>query len=122
MKKILIVDDEVGFTRLLKLNLEKSGRYTVRVVNDSTRAIEAMRVFKPDLALLDIVMPDLDGGDLVARMKEDPALSRVPVLMLTALVAPSETGGHAAERGDLTMVAKPVSLEALVEAIESKLA
>ena len=121
MKKILIVDDEVGLTRLLKLNLEKSGRYTVRVINDSTKAIEAMLVFKPDLALLDIVMPDLDGGDLVAQMKEDPALSEIPVLMLTALVAPGETGGKAAERGDLTMVAKPVSLEVLVKAIEAKL-
>ena len=55
------------------------------------------------------------------QMKEDPALSQIPVLMLTALVAPSETGGKPTERGDLTMVAKPVSLDALVKAIEAKL-
>lgn len=121
MKKIIIVDDEAGLTRLLKLNLEKTGRYTVRAINDSTKALEAMRVFEPDLALLDIVMPDLDGGDLVAQMKEDAKLKKVPVIMLTALVAPRETGGKPAERGDLTMLAKPVSLPNLLAAIEEKI-
>lgn len=121
MKKILIVDDEAGFTRLLKLNLEKTGRYIVRVINDSTQALEAMHTFAPDLALLDIVMPDLDGGDLVAQMKQDPALKKIPVLMLTALVARSETGGKPTERGDLTMIAKPVNLPTLLAAIEEKL-
>lgn len=121
MKKILIVDDEAGFTRLLKLNLEKTGKYTVRVVNDSTQALEAMHTFVPDLALLDIVMPDLDGGDLVAQMKLDPALKKIPVLMLTALVAQSETGGKPTERGDLTMIAKPVSMPTLLAAIQKKL-
>jgi CheY-like chemotaxis protein len=121
MKKILIVDDEAGFTRLLKLNLEKTGDYTVRVINDSTQAVEAMRTFAPDLALLDIVMPDLDGGDLVAQMKLDPVLKKIPVLMLTALVAQRETGGKPTERGDLTMIAKPVSMPTLLAAIEEKL-
>jgi CheY-like chemotaxis protein len=121
MKKILIVDDEAGFTRLLKLNLEKTGRYAVRVINDSTQALEAMHTFAPDLALLDIVMPDLDGGDLVAQMKQDPVLKKIPVLMLTALVARSETGGKPTERGDLTMIAKPVNLPTLLSAIEEKL-
>ncbi len=122
MKKILIVDDEAGLTRLLKLNLEKTGRFSVRVVNDSTQAIEAMRVFKPDLALLDIVMPDLDGGDLVAQMKNDAELQDIPVLMLTALVSPSETGGKpTTKRGNLTMIAKPVSMPTLLSAIEQKL-
>jgi len=115
------VDDEVGFTRLVKLNLEKTGKYTVRVINDSTQALEAMHTFAPDLALLDIVMPDLDGGDLVAQMKQDPVLKKTPVLMLTALVAQRETGGKPTERGDLTMIAKPVSMPTLIAAIEEKL-
>jgi CheY-like chemotaxis protein len=122
MKKILVVDDEAGYTRLLKLNLEKTGRYSVRVINDSTQAIEAMRSFQPDLALLDIVMPDLDGGDLVAKMKTDPLLAQIPVLMLTALVSPNETGDSGVKKsGGLTMLAKPVTLENLVLAIERKL-
>jgi CheY-like chemotaxis protein len=122
MKKILVVDDEAGFTRLLKLNLEKTGRFTVRVVNDATKAIEAMRQFHPDLALLDIVMPDLDGGDIVALMKADPTLSQIPVLMLTALVGPQEVGEHAvAQSGDLLMLGKPVRLQTLLTAIDEQL-
>jgi CheY-like chemotaxis protein len=121
MKKILVVDDEAGFTRILKLNLERTGRFNVRIVNDSTLALEALRVFKPDLALLDIVMPDLDGGDLVAQMKADAQLSRIPILVLTALVAPSELSpGAVAQSADLTMIAKPVNMQTLLRAIEEK--
>ncbi len=123
MKKILIVDDEVGFTRLLQMNLEKTGHYQVRVVNDSTKALEAARAFHPDLALLDIVMPGLDGGDLVALMKQEPALARMPVIMLTALVGNHEaSAGAVVQSGDLIMLGKPVRLGVLIQAIEEQLA
>jgi two-component system, OmpR family, response regulator len=122
MKKILVVDDEIGFTRLLKLNLERTGRFTVRVVNESTHAVEAAREFHPDLALLDIVMPDLDGGELVHRFRADPQFAQMKILMLTALVAPSEIGPNAvAMSGDLLMVAKPVDLPTLLAAIDDQL-
>jgi two-component system, OmpR family, response regulator len=122
MKRILVVDDEVGFTRLLKLNLERTGKFTVRVVNESTQALAAAREFHPDLALLDIVMPDLDGGELVHRFRADPQFQHLKILMLTALVAPSEIGPNAvAMSGDLLMVAKPVDLQTLLAAIEDQL-
>jgi CheY-like chemotaxis protein len=123
MKKILVVDDEVGFTRLLQMNLEKTGNYSVRVVNDSTKALEAARIFHPDLALLDIVMPGMDGGDLVAQMKNDPALAKIPVIMLTALVGKNETSDDAVvQSGSLLMLGKPVRLNVLIQAIEEQLA
>jgi CheY-like chemotaxis protein len=123
MKKILVVDDEVGFTRLLQMNLEKTGHYTVRVVNDSTKAMEAARTFHPDLALLDIVMPGLDGGDLVAQMKLDPLLAKIPVIMLTALVGKNEASDDAVlQSGNLIMLGKPVRLNVLIQAIEEQLA
>ncbi len=122
MKRILVVDDEAGFTRLLQLTLEKTGLFVVRVVNDPTKAIETARQFKPHIALLDVVMPDIDGGDLVARMKADPELCQIPVLMLTALVSRSELSpGAVAESADLTMLAKPVNMVTLLRAIETKL-
>ncbi len=122
MKKILVVDDEVGFTRLLQMNLEKTGKYKVTVVNDSTKALETARMLKPDLALLDIVMPGMDGGDLVAQMKADPALTNVPVLMLTALVGKNEASQDAVvQSGNLLMLGKPVRLNVLVQAIEEQL-
>jgi CheY-like chemotaxis protein len=123
MKKILVVDDEVGFTRLLQMNLEKTGHYSVRVVNDSTKALEAARLFHPDLALLDIVMPGLDGGDLVAQMKQDPVLAKIPVIMLTALVGQHEASDDAVvQSGNLIMLGKPVRLNVLLQAIEEQLA
>lgn len=123
MKRILVVDDEVGFTRLLQMNLEKTGKYTVTVVNDSTKALEAARVFHPHLALLDVVMPGMDGGDLVAQMKADPALGKIPVIMLTALVGKNEASEDAVvQSGNLLMLGKPVRLSVLIQAIEEQLA
>lgn len=123
MKKILVVDDEVGFTRLLQMNLEKAGKYSVRVVNDSTKALEAARTFHPDLALLDIVMPGMDGGDVVAQMKADPMLAKIPVIMLTALVGQNEASADAViQSGHLLMLGKPVRFSILMQAIEEQLA
>lgn len=122
MKRILVVDDEVGFTRLLQLNLEKTGKYSVKVVNDSTKALEAARVFRPDIALLDVVMPGMDGGDLVAQMKADPQLAHLPVIMLTALVGKNETSADAlVQSGHLLMLGKPIRLSILIQAIEEQL-
>jgi CheY-like chemotaxis protein len=122
MKKILVVDDEAGFSRLLQMNLEKTGKYAVTVVNDSTKALEIARKLKPDLALLDIVMPGMDGGDLVALMKADPILANVPVLMLTALVGKHEASQDAViQSGNLLMLGKPVRLETLLAAMEEQL-
>ena len=73
-KKILIVDDEVDLTMLVKLNLEKTGRYEVRAENRAVKALAAGREFKPDLLLLDVMMPDLDGGDVLAQFKDDSTL------------------------------------------------
>ena len=69
MKRILIVDDEPAFLRHLKLNLERTGRYIVKEVNDATRALEAVRAFLPDLILLDMVMPKLHGRAFACQMR-----------------------------------------------------
>ena len=61
-RKILLVDDEAGFTQLLKMNLEKSGDFEVTIENDSTKAIATARSFQPDVVLLDVVMPGMDGA------------------------------------------------------------
>ena len=71
-KRILVVDDEPSVTRSLKLNLENTMRYEVRIENDSSRVVAAAREFHPDLILLDVVMPGLDGCDVSARIHADP--------------------------------------------------
>ena len=120
-KRILIVDDESGFTRLLKLTLEKTGKYVVREEKDGTLAQEVAREFGPDLILLDIVMPKIDGGDVAGRIKNDPLLKDVRIVFLTAIVSKNEAipGGTI---GGLPFLAKPITLEGLIQCIEENLA
>jgi CheY-like chemotaxis protein len=122
-QKVLLIDDEEGFTRLLKMNLEKSGKYQVMVENNSMRAHSTARSFRPDVILLDVVMPGLDGGDLLARFNDDPDLHRVPVIMLTALVSRGDTGTQAvAQSANLNVLPKPVDLAMLTRVMDEALA
>jgi DNA-binding response OmpR family regulator len=123
MTKILIIDDEVAFTDLMRMNLEKTGNFDVRVENQSNLALRAAREFDPDVILLDIVMPGMDGGDLSARFKEHPKLKDTPVIIISALVANNETADDAvAMSGDQIIVAKPVRMEKLRKSIDFALA
>jgi CheY-like chemotaxis protein len=120
-RRILIVDDEPPLTRLLRMSLEQTGRYTVREENDSTKAINAAHEFKPDLIVLDVVMPDLDGGDIVSRLQADPRLKHVPVIFFTATVRKSEVDAHGGIIGGFPFIGKPVSAKELIECIEKQL-
>ncbi len=78
-KRILVVDDEPEFTNLLKLSLESHGYYEVREENDAEHARAAAREFDPDLVVLDIMMPEMDGSEVAAALKEDRVTRDVPV-------------------------------------------
>ncbi|HRQ87425.1 MAG TPA: response regulator [Bacteroidia bacterium] len=122
-RKLLLVDDEEGFTELLKMNLERSGGYEIRIENDSTKAVGAARAFKPDAILLDVVMPGMDGGDVQAQMQNDPALANIPVVMLTALVDSTELSeGAVAQSGSQMVLPKPVDLALLLRVLDEVLA
>ncbi|MCX6996466.1 MAG: response regulator [Kiritimatiellaeota bacterium] len=120
-KRILIVDDEPKFTLMVRLNLEKTGSYEVKEVNAAKQAVETAEQFKPDLVLLDVMMPGMDGGDVAARLKSHPVLKDVPVLFVTAAVSQGEAGRQGYNSGGLLFLAKPVTLDALIEAIEANL-
>lgn len=79
-EKILIVDDDVNICELLRLYLEKEG-YSVDVVNNGLDAVGAFKTFSPDLVLLDIMLPGLDGWQICREIRKD---SQVPIIMLTA--------------------------------------
>ena len=114
-RKVLLVDDEAGFTQLLKMNLERTGKYEVRAENNSTLALSAAKAFKPDAILLDVVMPVMDGGDVQAKLEADPELKDVPVIMLTALVDSTELSeGAVGQAGTSMVLPKPVNLELLL--------
>jgi len=118
--RILIVDDDSSSTHLVKVLLERSGPYEVMEENDATEAHETARSFKPDLILLDVVMPKIDGGELAAKIQADHELHNTPIIFLTALVTTAEakTGLHIQGH---PFVAKPINIPELIEAIEGHL-
>jgi CheY-like chemotaxis protein len=120
-KRILVVDDEVSITRLLKLNLEKTGRYVVHEENTGAGACEAARSFRPDLVITDVMMPDMGGGEVAARLREDPLLRKVPVIFLTAAVKKEELGGPDGVIGGRLYIAKPLDLKGVLAAMERTL-
>lgn len=118
--RILIIDDNPGFTRAAKLLLEKTGGYLVCEENDAMKAHQTAQSFKPDLILLDIAMPQTDGGEVAARIESDPALHKIPVVFLTALVTETETKSGLRIEGH-SFLSKPISLAELIEGIEGNL-
>lgn len=117
-KRILVIDDESKFTNLLRLNLEKTGKYEVREVNQGRKGAAAAREFKPDLIILDVIMPDLAGGEVAEKIKADPNLRNVPIIFLTASVAKKEIGEDGGMRGGLFFVPKPITMAKLEACIE----
>lgn len=119
-KRILIVDDEVSFTRMVKLNLEKSGAFEVRAENKATSALPAAREFKPDLIILDVIMPGMDGGDVSNQIKRDRNLRETPIIFLTATVSKREAGEGGLSSGGELFLAKPVTVENLIHRINER--
>lgn len=120
-KKILLVDDEAGITRMMRRNLEATGRFEVLDINNSTIALETARQFRPDLVLLDVMMPDMDGGDVAAAFAEDQYLAKVPIIFLTAIVSKKEVEPSGSIIGNHTFLAKPVKLDDLLACINEHL-
>ena len=120
-RRILIVDNDRDSTHLVKILLEKTGWYSVLEENDATRAHLSARNFRPDLILLDIVMPEKDGGEVAAQIEADPDLQRTPIIFLTALVTKAEASAGLRIQGH-RFLAKPVNIPELITGIEENLA
>ena len=119
-RRILIVDNDRDTTHLIKILLERAGSYLVLEENDATKAHQSARNFRPDLILLDIVMPEIDGGDVAAQIQADPELQGTPIIFLTALVTKAEAEAGLHIQGH-PFLAKPISVPELIKGIEENL-
>ena len=119
--KILVVDDEKGFTAMLKLNLESTGSYDVWIENDSSNALTATLQFHPDLILLDVIMPNVEGPDVAFMVRQQSQLKNIPIIFLTATVTKEEIESQGGVIGGHPFVAKPSSLATLLNSIEKNL-
>lgn len=120
-RRILVVDDESSITRLLKLNLELTGLYEVLEANSGSQAMATAPDFKPDLMLLDIIMPDVDGGALAGQMLGDERLAAVPIIFLTAAITRDEARETNGFIGNYPFLAKPIRMEELLPILEKTL-
>ena len=87
LNRICYVEDDEDIQRIVRMSLERVGKMTVEVVGDPTKAIEAMGEFRPDLVMLDWMMPAMDGPTLFKQMKLRPETSALPVVFITAKAA-----------------------------------
>lgn len=121
-KKVLVVDDEKSFTNLLKINLEQTGRYEVRAENWAEDALPAAREFRPDVMLLDIIMPRMPGGNVVAQFEAEPEFQDLPIIFLTAAIQRSTVAAHDGIICDHPCIAKPASIDEIIDMIEKNTA
>lgn len=119
-RRILIIDNDPNTTHLVKVLLERTGHYLVLEENDATKAHQSARNFRPDIILLDVIMPETDGGEVAARVEADPELQKTPIIFLTALVTRAEAKSGLTIQGH-PFLAKPVSIPELINAIEQHL-
>jgi CheY-like chemotaxis protein len=117
---ILIVDDDRDSTHVLKCLLEKMGSYLVLEENDALKAYQSAQDFRPDLILLDIMMPKADGGDVAAQIEGDLRLQTTPIIFLTALVTKAEARAGLRIQGH-PVLTKPVNISDLINRIEENL-
>jgi CheY-like chemotaxis protein len=120
-KRILVVDDQPRNTRLMKLYLEQTNDYVVREENNASAALATAEEFQPHLILLDVMMPDLDGGELAMRFKANPKLQAVPIVFLTAAITKGEVKAKGGQLGGYPFLAKPVVLTEVVACLKQQL-
>lgn len=117
----MIVDDDRPLSQLVSRILSKSGRYTTVVENNPRHAPQIARQFRPDVFLLDVDMPECDGGTLLAELRRDPLFAATPAAFVTSLVSASETRHRMIERGGDHYIAKTLDLGTLERGIHELL-
>jgi len=118
--RILVVDNNAQFADRVRLLLEATGNYIACAVNDPRRALETARSFKPDLVVVDLIMPQADGLEVAAQLEADWALHAVPIVFMTALITPEEARDGRRINGH-RVVPKPTHGFDLIKVVEENL-
>jgi len=118
MRKLLIVDDEDGVRALVRMTLD-GGSYEIIEAREGSQALELARAHRPELVLLDVMLPDISGLEVCRELKNDPTTSGATIVMLTARAQSSDLGDaeEAGADGYFTKPFSPIALTRKVEAI-----
>ena len=120
-RRILIVDDDEDYSQMQALHLDRNGSYTTRQINDPTQAFAAACDFIPDLILLDVNMPALDGGGVMNQLRADDRTKSIPVIFLTVLIDHTDAPFGGLHSGGHLFLPKPTNWLELHECIGSAL-
>lgn len=119
-KRVLIVDDEEDFIKIAKINLEGTGKFEVFGLSDARDILLRVKEFKPDVILLDILMPKLDGVEACRILNQDPLGARIPIITLSALDTDKDRL-MMYKLGVVDFIVKPVENEELIVKINKAL-
>jgi DNA-binding response OmpR family regulator len=119
LAKIVVIEDDVSFLELLRVHLVSAG-HEVLTAEDAALGLRAVITESPDLILLDLTVPYLDGFEMIKALRNDPATSRIPVVVLTGR-RDDETFAQARKLGASHFLTKPVERDVLIEVIETQL-
>jgi len=120
-KKVLIIDDEPMLTSVVKTNLEATGNFQVKYVNKAPLGLAMAREFQPDIILLDILMPEIDGASLARKLSQDKATKDIPIIFVTAVAKAKDVNATDGCIGGRPFVAKPFETNELIRAINNYL-
>jgi len=119
MIRVLAIDDEEDVAELIKIQLESRGGFVVKTESDASQALRTAREFGPDVILLDIMMPKMDGSEVAADFMNDREFKRTPLIFLTALVTNQEVKNSSVSSAKRTYLPKPINWTELVDAIQA---
>ena len=118
MIKVLIIDDDQAITKYVKTCLEALGSYQVNEASSGQKGIWAAKNLDPDIIFLDVMLPDIPGSDVAARLKEDLKDSKTPIVFMTGIISPEETRQSEGVIGNEIFLAKPFTRGQMTDCIE----
>lgn len=119
-RKVMVIDDEEDFLQMLKLNLEQRGKYDVLTLSSAKDIVSQVNDFKPDVILLDLLMPEVGGIEACQMLNDDPIGSQTPIIALSALDKDADKL-KAYKVGVVDYLTKPVGIDTIVKSIEKAL-
>ena len=118
LQRVCYVEDDEDIQKIVRMSLERIGKLTVEVVGDPLLAIDAMKAFRPELVMLDWMMPGMDGPTLYRRMRDVPEVRDIPVVFITAKASEKELNELRA-LGAAGTISKPFSPKDLPEQLRT---
>ena len=119
LSRVMMVEDEIDIQTIARLSLEVLGQFTVKICSSGPEALASAPDFVPDLILLDVMMPGMDGPTTLTALRAQPATANIPIIFMTAKVQTHEVAQYQAI-GALDVISKPfdpMTLSATVRAI-----